>query len=418
MIPTTVYPEPIEVQGIFTCKDICRAVQKLKPYKVPRLNGIPNIVLQMCINSIINHLFYIFQAILKLDMYPSRWLSILMIVLRKPGKATYNIAKVYRPIGLLKMISKLFLTLIAVDLFYITEKHGLLPPTQFGGRPGRCTTNTRHLVVTKVKDAWRVGKVTSVLFLDIQVTLTNTVKAHLLHNMKSRHVPTQYIQLFDKMLTGCKTWLHFDDYISEPILIMNGTMQGCPLLMLLYAYYNVNLINIAKGKCELSTGFVDDCAFVAVADTLDKAHAILKDMMEHTGGGLDWSHNHNSPFELSKLAVMDFARTPHDLAVSHLQIDKHNSNGTITSHTVPPTDAYKYLSIVFDPKLTWRAHITKVVANVSHWSRQLGRLSRVSSGLSPSKLHQLYITVTVPAFMYTPNVWYILPFKFTHSHNT
>ena len=340
------------------------------------------------------------------------------MALHKPGKAAYNVAKAYCPIGLLEMIGKLFSTLIAADLSYITEKHGLLPPTQFGGRPGRCTTNTMHLVVTKVKDAWRIGKITSALFLNIQVAFPNTVKAHLLHNMKSRCIPTQYIQLFDKMLTGHKTWLHFNNYISEPILIMNGTMQGCPLSMLLYTYYNMDLIDIAKGKCKLSTGFVDDCAFVAVVETLDKAHAILKDMMECTGGGLNWSHNHNSPFELSKLTIMDFAITPHELAASHLQIDKCNSNGTITCHTISPTDTYKYLGVVFDPKLTWRAHITKVVANTSHWSQQLGRLSRVSSGLSPSKLHQLYITVTIPAFTYTSNVWYTPPFKFTHSCNT
>ena len=82
--------------------------------------------------------------------------------------------------------------------------------------------------------------------------------------------------------------------------------------MLLCTYYNTDLINIAKGKCEQSTGFVDDCTFVAVAYTLDEAHAILKDMMDHIDGGLDWSHNHNSPFELSKLTMVDFTRTSHD----------------------------------------------------------------------------------------------------------
>ena len=50
--------------------------------------------------------------------------------------------------------------------------------------------------------------------------------------------------------------------------------------MILYAYYNADLVEIAKSKWELSTGFVDDCAFVAVADSLDNAHHILKDMME------------------------------------------------------------------------------------------------------------------------------------------
>ena len=79
--------------------------------------------------------------------------------------------------------------------------------------------------------------------------------------------------------------------------------------MILYAYYNAGLIDIARGKSELSTGFIDDCAFVATANTLGNAHVILKNMMERTNRELNWSQNHNSPFKLSKPAMMDFKYT-------------------------------------------------------------------------------------------------------------
>ena len=106
--------------------------------------------------------------------------------------------------------------------------------------------------------------------------------------MKSHRVPVRYIHLFDTMLTSCQMQLHFDDFLSNPIHIHNGTTQGCLLSMILYTYYNVDLIDVVKGKWELSTGF-DDCMFVAIADTLDDAHVILKDMMERPNGGLKWS---------------------------------------------------------------------------------------------------------------------------------
>jgi len=41
------------------------------------------------------------------------------------------------------------------DIIYITEKYSLLPTTHFGGRLGRTTTNSMHLIVNKVKAAWR-----------------------------------------------------------------------------------------------------------------------------------------------------------------------------------------------------------------------------------------------------------------------
>ena len=123
-----------------------------------------------------NHLYHLFHVILEHGVYPSRWRTSLTIVLHKEGKVEYDVAKAYHPIGLLNTIGKLFSTLVATGLSYITEKHNLLPPTQFRGIPGHCTTDTMHLVVSKIKDAWRAGKVTSVLFLGIQVAFPNTVK--------------------------------------------------------------------------------------------------------------------------------------------------------------------------------------------------------------------------------------------------
>lgn len=204
------------------------------------------------------------------------------------------------------MLGKLLSALVAVGLSYIAEKHNLLPPSQFGGRPGRCTTDAMHQVVQKIKDARQAKKVASILFLNIQAAFPNTVKECLLHNMRSRQVPTPYICLIDCMLSDRQTWLHFNNFTSEPILLSNGTTQGCPLSMLLYAFYNAELTKITHGKNELAAGFVDDCVFVATTVNLNDSHRILKDMMEHQNSVLNWSLNHNSKFEISKLAVMDF----------------------------------------------------------------------------------------------------------------
>ena len=133
IIPNTVYPEPLKAKWIFSKKDICAAIKKLKVFKAPGKDGIQNIVLQKCVDTIINHLYYIYRAVLKLGEYPSCWLIILTIVLCKTGKMAYNVAKSYYPIGLLNTLGKLFLMLVAADLSFLTEKHNLLPPTQFGG---------------------------------------------------------------------------------------------------------------------------------------------------------------------------------------------------------------------------------------------------------------------------------------------
>ena len=222
------------------------------------------------------------------------------------------------------------------------------------------------------------------------------------------------------MLSNHNTHLRFDDYISDPILIRNGMTQGCPLSMILYTYYNADLIDIARGKHELSTGFVDDCTFVATADTLDKTHAILKNMMERANGGLEWSLHHNSPFELLKLAVMDFPRTSRDTASSPLCINKTDSHSIITPHTISKVDTYKYLGVTFDLKLNWRNYTDRLTAKAIKCTQQLWRLAKTTGGLLPTRAQQLHIQHSgdTSTHLHLRHLVCPPPFKLAHSKNS
>ena len=93
--------------------------------------------------------------------------------------------------------------------------------------------------------------------------------------------------------------------------------------------------------------------------------------MERTNSGLKWSLQHNSPFELSKLTVMDFPKTPQYLASSPLHIEKMDSHSVITSHIIAKVNTYKYLGVTFNLKLNWRAHTNRVTVKATKWTQQL-----------------------------------------------
>jgi hypothetical protein len=63
----------------------------------------------------------------------------------------YDVAKSHRPIGLINTIPKGLSTLVCKHVSYLMEKHNLLPAAQFGGRPGRNTTDAMLLVVDHIK---------------------------------------------------------------------------------------------------------------------------------------------------------------------------------------------------------------------------------------------------------------------------
>jgi Reverse transcriptase (RNA-dependent DNA polymerase) len=207
-----------------------------------------------------------------------------MVVLRKPGKASYSIPKSYRPIVLYNTIWKLLTAIITEDMVHMTEKFHLLPANHFSGRPGRTTTDSLHLVVDKIKGAWRQKNIAVMLFLDIEGAFPNTVTECLLHNMRKRQVPEEYVLFVARMLADRKTRLKFDDFISDWVNIDNGIGQGDPLSMILYLFYNADILNIATGKGQAAVAFVDDANLYTEGDTYEQAYDSLREMLLKPGG--------------------------------------------------------------------------------------------------------------------------------------
>ena len=190
------------------------------------------------------------------------------------------------------------------------------------------------------------------LFLDVQGAFPNVVKEVLLHNMKIRGVPTTYVNLTNALLTGRNTRLSFDDFTSDLINIDNGNNQGCPLLMIFYTFYNAGLLQLSPPDStdESQFSFVDDVALLATGLNFAETHQKLKNMMERKGGAFDWSESHNSRFELTKLALMDFS--PKAPVGAPLTV---NQRGLNRATVINPVNSYRFLGVLFNPKLKWKA---------------------------------------------------------------
>ena len=93
---------------------------------------------------------------------------------------------------------------------------------------------------------------------------------------------------------------------------------------------------------------------LAIGNSLAQCHEKLKDMMERPNGGFDWSLTHNSPFELSETALMNFSRSYRDTIPGPLRLDKPNADGSTTSSLTNPVSSYKYLGVIIDPSCIGR----------------------------------------------------------------
>ena len=393
------YPDPVCAFPSITREQILRAIKRLSPFKAPGIDKIPNVVLMKCSDILIGPLLRIFNATFTLNTYYAPWRDSITAVLRKPGKDDYTSPKAYRPIALLNTMGKLLTAVVAESLTFISETHQLLPRNHFGGRPGRTTTDALQTLTHLIKDAWRAKKVVGVLFLDVEAAFPNAVLERLLHNMKKRRVPTAIVNFVEHLITGRRTKLRFDDFISELRDLLNGIGQGCPASMILYLFYDADLLEVPKERAskheeEDAIGFVDDLAIVGVAKDFRLVKGVIEDMAERPEGVMPLADTLNCRFGIPKSIYVCFCQRP---------IERFSL--CIRGQTIQPSKFAKYLGIIMDDTLRWHEQTSRAIAKGTAAALQLRRFSKSNSGLSATYMRRLHIAVVLPKTLYAADVW-------------
>ena len=75
------YPEPLPDPNPITKRQVQNQLKRLSPYKAAGPDEIPNIVLQQSFELIADHLLRIYQAVFKLQAYPTKWKEFTTVVL-------------------------------------------------------------------------------------------------------------------------------------------------------------------------------------------------------------------------------------------------------------------------------------------------------------------------------------------------
>ncbi len=399
IVPTGPYPKPLYDFKPITDTQVRRAIKALRAFKAPGPDAVPNEVYKHCADTLTPVLGSLFRATFTLQYYPERWKVSDTVVLQKPGKEDYTVAKAWRPIALLDCMSKILSRCVADVLVFEAEQKAMLADLQFGGRAGRTTTDSIHLVTKIVKDAWRRSHVASVVFLDIKSVFPAASPERLYHNLRMRGVPVQYVDWLRVKLSGRKTRIHFDDFSSELFDIVSGIDQGCPLSVILYAFYNSDLIDSADTKRgEHAVGSMDDVALVVTGKTFESCHDKVRRFMERDGGAQDWSAAHNSAFSLDKFGLINCKAQPKRIGLGpQLTL----SDGTV----VQPTDHHRFLGVLVDQALKFKQHVASAYARGSRLVSQIRRLAKARNGLTLPIVRRLYLSVVVLSMLYAADTF-------------
>ena len=262
-----------------------------------------NMVLRKALPLVKQHLQAVFQASMDLSYFPKIFRDSTTVVIRKSAKPDYTRSKAYHPIALKCTLGKIFKSIIAEILSYLTETHRLLPDHYYQGRPGQSTEDALLVLSESIHRAWKNKKILSALFLE---AFNNVYHKRLLHNLKMRQIPATIIALLESFLKNRWTRLLFSGVKSDTINTPTGIPQGSLLSPLLYMYYNADLLELPiKGdsKGTVSIGFIDDISHAVEGPTARSNVKRLEYMLQ---GSEVWRQKHGAQFERSKYILIHF----------------------------------------------------------------------------------------------------------------
>jgi ribonuclease HI len=401
------YPEPKWQYSTVTDEQIDRAIRKLKPKKGTKPSTIPNCVFRNAREILVPYLGPIFRATDNLGWYPEEWKMTETPVIRKPGKTDYTVPGAWRPVVLSDGYARLLNKCKTEDVVSNCERKGILPANHFGGRPGRSTTDSVHLLIQMVKDAWRKGLVVSVLFLDVKGAFPSVDIKRLVHNLRARGVPREHTEWMMRRLEGRQTTLTFDDFRSTMLAIDSGIDQGDPLSVITYLLYNACFLECLRQEHgERGALFVDDAYVLITGVDFGDTHRKIELIMERPGGVFDWARDHNCEFGVDKFQLLDLTRRliPHP-SLPRCKAQMPRPTMVLRGHMVESRACATFLGVRIDRELRWKEQGAKAVAKGQEWVARMGRLARVSRGVATPHLRRLYIAVALPRMMYAADIF-------------
>jgi hypothetical protein len=375
-----------------TKDEVERAIFRSNPDKAPGPDEISFLVWRELWPVVGGHVLWLYNTSFELQYIPRQWKTVRIVTLRKPGKADYTLPKAFRPISLLPTISKGLEAAMASRLSFITETYNLLPSNHFGARPRRPAEQALNVLVEKIYQAWRQGRVLSLVSFDVKGAFNGVHSDVLEKRLATRQVPSRavkWIRNFCDRRYAQATVGSFESAVTP--IEYAGIPQGCPLSPLLYVYYNADLVERKIDGNGGALGFVDDFnAWVVGADAEQNTKTIQDTIIPQAE---QWASRSGATFEADKTSLIHFTRRP---AFSN------PPNLRFGDTEIIPSQSVKVLRVTLDVKLAMDERISRVTTK----GLQACLALQAIKGVRPTQMRQLFRSCVLPIVDYAASVWF------------
>ena len=380
---------PIEqIQNIKPIKvaETSNVIHNLNTKKTPGIDSITGQILKELPSKAKRYLTILFNAMLRLKIFPQQWKIAQIILIPKPGKDLKELTS-YRPISLLSIVSKVFEKLLLKRLKPIIKEKKLTPIHQFGFREQHSTIEQIHRVASKINQALQTKVYCSAAFLDISQAFDKVWHTGLLFKLK-KSLPHDFYMILNSYLSNRKFNIKYLDSESSTCPIESGVPQGSVLGPILYILYTADLP--ITNQTTVAT-FADDTAIMALHPDHSMASKLLQENLNKIEKWLKiWRIKANETKSIHVTFTMKKGNCP---------------PVTMNGQELPQAESAKYLGMHLDRRLTWKTHIWKKRLQLEEKRRKMYWLLGWKSQLTTENKLLLYKTILKPVWTYGIQLW-------------
>lgn len=384
------YSPVIEEITLPTPREISRLIRGLKNRKSPGDDYVSNTLLKQLPKKAVIMLMYIFRACLRLSYFPSSWKCAKVIPIPKPGK-DHSQAGNYRPISLLKSLSKLLEKIILKRLRTHISTHSLLTNEQFGFRPGHSTNHQLVRVCNHIKEALNKKHSTGMVTFDVEKAFDSVWHKGLIHKLFVLKFPLYLIKIIKSYLHKRSFYVSINDHKSNVFQILAGVPQGSVLSPTLYNIFTSDL-KITKSEKAF---FADDTCLYKSAKSPGR---IIKNLNAASKQLTDYSTKWKIKLNDNKTNATFFTRKT---AQEWLPLTGINVRNT----EIAWKNSVKYLGVTLDKTLTFKNHLDNIQDKALKFLGTLYPLLNRRSRLNTSNKIRVYRAIIQSILLGASPVW-------------
>ncbi|KAL4113976.1 hypothetical protein QTP88_017519 [Uroleucon formosanum] len=365
-------------------KELLTVLQNSKS-KSPGPDNIPNAFIQNLPEKGVTTLLQIFNSIWSQGVFPNQWRNATVIPIPKPNKNKFEINN-YRPISLINTMSKILEKIINKRLIWYLESTNRISKHQCGFRRNHSTIDYLTTLHTDISSVLKRNQHLMLVSLDLQKAYDMVWRDRVLSILMKWDINDLMFKFLTNFLMNRSIRVKTHNTLSNLHPIENGLPQGSALSVTLFL---VAINDIGKKlpfpvKYKL---FADDCIIYCSGSNLTTSTQLIQEALNILS---QWSSRTGFTFSPSKTQSIIFNK-------------KNNyPSPQITLDKTPLlfTNNLRILGLIFDHKLSWKAHIRNLKSSCSTRMSIIKTLSNLTWGSDQNSLTLIYKSLILSLINY------------------